>query len=157
LMSLQITVPTEWLITHIADIWLLPTMYALMCLQITLPTEWLITHITEIRTIPTMCALVCLQMTFCAEWLVTHITGIRVTLIMCKLSFIHRPLPMWEIIIRYYKLHSVPHPIRELEISESCAVNDSIIIIPIHFYNTGHSEWHMKVTVEHFFEEWQTI
>jgi hypothetical protein len=35
-----------------------------------------------------------------------------------------------------------------------CAASDLIVLIPIQFYNTAHSEWHMIVTVGPFFEEW---
>jgi hypothetical protein len=46
LMSFQMTLSTERLITQVTAKWPLPTMYALMPLQIILLAEWLIAHVT---------------------------------------------------------------------------------------------------------------
>jgi hypothetical protein len=48
LMSLQMALTTEWLITHITGKWPLPIMYALMSLQFPLLSECLIAHITGV-------------------------------------------------------------------------------------------------------------
>jgi hypothetical protein len=51
LMSLEITLLTEWLITHAAAKWPLPIMYALMSLQLLLLSECLITDFAAILTL----------------------------------------------------------------------------------------------------------
>jgi hypothetical protein len=68
-------IPSTYIHTHITAEWPFPSMYALMFLQTTLPTEWLIIHVTAKWPLPTMYALVCLQITVTTEWLITHITA----------------------------------------------------------------------------------
>jgi hypothetical protein len=53
-MSLQTTLPTEWLITQLAAKWPLPTVYTQMYLQRALLTEWLITYNTAKWPLPNM-------------------------------------------------------------------------------------------------------
>jgi hypothetical protein len=55
LVTLQVRLPAECLITHIAGIWALSSMYELVSLHIKLLTKCLITHITGIRTLASMC------------------------------------------------------------------------------------------------------
>jgi len=60
-MSLQMTFPAEWLMTHITVIWMVCTMYMLMRLQTSLGTEYFITHITMMWTVSSMYELMSVQ------------------------------------------------------------------------------------------------
>ena len=61
LMSYQIALLTECLITQITGISTLTTMYAMMCYLIAPTNERFITHITNIRALTRMYALMCYQ------------------------------------------------------------------------------------------------
>jgi hypothetical protein len=82
LMSYQNSFSTKCLITHMTHVWTLTAVYMLMSYQISLLTECLITHITDIWTVTTVNVLMSYQITFVTEPLITHITGILVLITM---------------------------------------------------------------------------
>ena len=110
LMSYQIALLTERLVTRITSIRALTSMYALMSYQIALSTERLITHFTGIRTLTTMDVLMCYHTRLITVFPSTHFICVWMLTPLCitgisRFSTVYMKLFIWSALVKTERLN----------------------------------------------------